>query len=88
MLRFQNPVVSKQFAKVTDIHFCPLAPHDFAVTSSTRVQMFDGNSGGLKKTVTRFKDVAYSGSYRAGGHAFCVVCVSCTAGVLSVCAVR
>jgi U3 small nucleolar RNA-associated protein 15 len=54
----------KHYNKITDIEFSPLAPYDFAVTSSTRVQIYDSNTCSVKKSLSRFPDVAYSGSYR------------------------
>ncbi|GLJ25967.1 hypothetical protein SUGI_0497930 [Cryptomeria japonica] len=64
---FQKKDVSQHFAGVTCIDFCPEAPHDFAVTSSTRVSIYDGRSCKLKKTISKFKDVAYSGHFRSDG---------------------
>ena len=60
----QNPVNTKHFNKITDIEFSPLDPYDFAVTSSTRVQIYDSLTCSVKKSLSRFPDVAYSGSYR------------------------
>lgn len=64
---FKKKEVSRQIAGVTCIDFCPEPPHDFAVTSSTRVYIYDGKSCKLKKTITKFKDVAYSGVFRSDG---------------------
>lgn len=64
---FKKKEVSRQIAGVTCINFCPEPPHDFAVTSSTRVHIYDGKSCQLKKTITKFKDVAYSGVFRSDG---------------------
>ena len=61
---FKNPVNTKHFNKITDIEFSPLDPYDFAVTSSTRVQIYDSLTCTSKKSLSRFPDVAYSGSYR------------------------
>jgi len=60
----QNPVNVKHYNKITDIEFSPLDPYDFAVTSSTRVQIYDSTTCSVKKSLSRFPDVAYSGSYR------------------------
>ena len=60
----QNPVNTKHYNKITDIEFSPLDPYDFAVTSSTRVQIYDSLTCSVKKSLSRFPDVAYSGSYR------------------------
>ena len=49
----------KEFAAVTSIEFSPIAPYDFAVSSSTRVQIYSADRCNVKKSVTRFKDLAY-----------------------------
>eukprot|EP00252_Welwitschia_mirabilis_P010811 TRINITY_DN2435_c0_g1_i1.p1 TRINITY_DN2435_c0_g1~~TRINITY_DN2435_c0_g1_i1.p1 ORF type:complete len:521 (-),score=83.59 TRINITY_DN2435_c0_g1_i1:1-1563(-) len=59
--------VSRHIAAVNYVNFCPAPPHDFAVTSSTRVVIYDGESGELKKTFSKFKDMAYSGVFRSDG---------------------
>jgi len=64
---FKKVLVTKHHAKITHLSYCPVAPNDLAVTSSTRVQVCDPLSGEAKKTITRFKDVAYCGSWRGDG---------------------
>ena len=65
--KFKNTTLTKGYAAVFDIDFCPTAPHDFAVTNSTRVQVYGSKGKTVKKTVTRFKDVVYSCSFRHDG---------------------
>ncbi|KAI8853335.1 WD40-repeat-containing domain protein [Chytridium lagenaria] len=65
--KFKSPILVKEFASVTSVHFSPAQPHDFAVTSSTRVQIYSQSTHTVKKTVSRFKDVAYSGCIRNDG---------------------
>ena len=65
--RFKSPIVIKEFASVSSIFFSPVAPYDFAVTSSTRVQIYSSKTHQPKKTISRFKDIAYSGSFRQDG---------------------
>eukprot|EP00249_Psilotum_nudum_P015402 c25310_g1_i1 orf=329-1921(-) len=69
--RFWKSFVKKDILQhvtgITCIHFCPKPPHDFAVTSSTRVCIYDGDTCQLKKTIARFSDVAYSGVLRSDG---------------------
>lgn len=57
----------KEFAAVSSIHFSETKPHDFAVTASTRIQIYSSKTHQVKKTISRFKDVAYSGTIRADG---------------------
>ncbi|XP_052700286.1 U3 small nucleolar RNA-associated protein 15 homolog [Crassostrea angulata] len=61
------PVTKKEYGAITDIDFCPTAPHYFAVTNSTRVQVYSPTSLQIHKTISRFKEVAYSGSFRSDG---------------------
>lgn len=57
----------QHIAAVTSIDFSPIDHHDFAVSSSTRVTIYDGITGEVKKTISRFSDVAYSGTFRSDG---------------------
>eukprot|EP00887_Chlorella_sp_A99_P001615 scaffold8.g1615.t1 len=65
--QFRAPLTAKQVGAVTSIHFSPSYPHDFAVTSSTRVLVYDAATRAVKRTFSRFKDVAYSGVFRSDG---------------------
>mmetsp|Transcript_26592 Transcript_26592/g.52409 ORF Transcript_26592/g.52409 Transcript_26592/m.52409 type:complete len:538 (-) Transcript_26592:185-1798(-) len=64
---FGKAVKNKANARITNIEFCPTAPYDFAVTCSTRVDVYNHGSCTLKKSISRFQDIAYSGSFRADG---------------------
>ncbi|XP_024528919.1 protein SLOW WALKER 1 [Selaginella moellendorffii] len=65
--RFKRRIVDEQKFAVTCVDFCPVFPHDFVVTASTRVVVYDGASCQVKKTISRFTDLAYSGSFRPDG---------------------
>ncbi|KAJ8662044.1 hypothetical protein O0I10_002376 [Lichtheimia ornata] len=65
--RFKNPISIKEYGPVTSIYFSPAAPYDFAVSSSARVQIYSSKTHSPKKTISRFKDIAYSGSFRQDG---------------------
>ncbi|EJU06015.1 WD40 repeat-like protein [Dacryopinax primogenitus] len=65
--RFKNPVFVKEHAPVTCIHFSPSRPHRYAVTASTRVQVYAPRTQKVVKTISRFKDVARSGHIRGDG---------------------
>jgi U3 small nucleolar RNA-associated protein 15 len=65
--QFKFPVLLKQYAAVTSVEFCPVPPHTFAVSSSTRVQIYSPTSHQVQKTFSKFKDVAYSASFRNDG---------------------
>ncbi|SCV00349.1 LAMI_0G04434g1_1 [Lachancea mirantina] len=57
----------KEHNSVTSIEFNPAQPHDFAIASSTRVQLFSSRTRQVIKTFSRFKDVVYSASFREDG---------------------
>lgn len=61
----------KEYAPVTHLHYLPIAPYDLAVTSSTRIQIYSLATNALKKSLARFENVAYSGSFRADGKLLC-----------------
>ncbi|KAI9199294.1 WD40-repeat-containing domain protein [Polychytrium aggregatum] len=65
--KFKSPILVKEYAAVTGIHFSPVAPFDFAVTSSARVQIYSQTTHSVKKSISRFKDTAYSGTIRDDG---------------------
>jgi U3 small nucleolar RNA-associated protein 15 len=65
--QFKHPVFVKEYAPVTSVHFSPCKPHRFAVTAATRVQIYAPRTQKITKTISRFKDVARSGSIRADG---------------------
>lgn len=64
---FSNPQLVKENYPITHISFNPVSPHDFAVTSSTRIQVFSAKTRQVVKTFLRFKDTVYSGEYRFDG---------------------
>lgn len=64
---FVNSQLVKEHNAITHIHFDPNSPHDFAVTSSTRVQVFSSKTRKVVKNFTRFKDTVYCGEFRNDG---------------------
>lgn len=64
---FTNTQLVKEHNSVTHIHFNPISPHDFAVTSSMRVQVFSSKTRQVVKTFSRFKDTVFSGEFRNDG---------------------
>ncbi|AAS50727.1 ABL044Cp [Eremothecium gossypii ATCC 10895] len=65
--QYSSTQLVKEHNAVTHIEFNPQHPHDFAVTSSTRVQLFSSRTRQVIKTFSRFKDVVYSSSFRPDG---------------------
>ncbi|KAK3269238.1 hypothetical protein CYMTET_22303 [Cymbomonas tetramitiformis] len=64
---FESPQVVQQVGGVTHVDFMQESPYDFAITSSTRVFLYNGKTKKMKKQFTRFKDKAYSGCLRSDG---------------------
>lgn len=64
---YSSTQLVKEHNAVSHISFNPQHPHDFAVTSSTRVQIFSSRTRQVIKTFSRFKDVVYSASFRQDG---------------------
>ena len=69
--QYTSAQLVKEHNSVTHISFNPQHPHDFAVTSSTRVQIFSSRTRQVIKTFSRFKDVVYSASFRSDGKLLC-----------------
>jgi len=65
--KFKNPILVKEHGPINSIYFSPVEPHNFAVTSSARVQIYSPVSNTVKKTISRFTDIAYSGHIRSDG---------------------
>lgn len=69
--QYSSAQLVKEHNSVTHIAFNPQHPHDFAVTSSTRVQIFSSRTRQVIKTFSRFKDIVYSASFRNDGKLLC-----------------
>jgi U3 small nucleolar RNA-associated protein 15 len=63
----KNPVLIKEHASIQSISFQLSKPHNFALCSSTRVQLYDATSLAPKKTISRFADVVYDCAMRRDG---------------------
>ncbi|XP_030645877.1 U3 small nucleolar RNA-associated protein 15 homolog [Chanos chanos] len=64
---YKAPVQIKEFGAVTKIDFSPVLPHNYAVTASTRVQVYGPHSQEPLRSFSRFRDTAYDGSFRGDG---------------------
>ena len=64
---FKTVALEQQIGPVTCINFSPAAPGDVAVTTSTRVLVYDASTARVKKQLSKFKDVVYSGTFRSDG---------------------
>eukprot|EP00262_Sarcandra_glabra_P004747 TRINITY_DN1599_c0_g1_i1.p1 TRINITY_DN1599_c0_g1~~TRINITY_DN1599_c0_g1_i1.p1 ORF type:complete len:525 (+),score=69.56 TRINITY_DN1599_c0_g1_i1:105-1679(+) len=64
---FKTTPLTNLITPITSIEFSPEPPHDFAVTSSASVTIYDALSFHLKSTLSSFTDVAYSATFRSDG---------------------
>ncbi|RLV90441.1 U3 small nucleolar RNA-associated protein 15 [Spathaspora sp. JA1] len=64
---YVSPQLIKENHPVNCIDFNPITPNDFAITSSTRIQIFSSKTRQVIKTFSRFKDIVYSGNFRYDG---------------------
>ena len=65
--KYSFPITVKESSAINCINFSQSQPHDFAVTSSNKVQIYSSTTNEVKKTLSKFKDKAFSGCFRADG---------------------
>eukprot|EP00041_Stephanoeca_diplocostata_P010066 m.159431 g.159431 ORF g.159431 m.159431 type:complete len:510 (+) comp18006_c0_seq1:244-1773(+) len=65
--KLKYPVIVKEFSAINAISFSPVRPYDFAAATSLKVQLYSSVDNKLKRSITRFKDVAYGCSFRNDG---------------------
>ncbi|KAF0686287.1 Aste57867_21893 [Aphanomyces stellatus] len=65
--KLRAPHELKQVAMISNIEANPSAPHEFAVATSTRVQLYSTTANDVVRTFSRFNDVVYSASFRGDG---------------------
>jgi U3 small nucleolar RNA-associated protein 15 len=65
--QFKPVSVTQAYSAVYCVAFCRAAPYDFAASNSTRIQIYNRQGKNVKRTVSRFKDVVYSASFRSDG---------------------
>uniref|UniRef100_A0A8C7ZVI1 U3 small nucleolar RNA-associated protein 15 homolog n=1 Tax=Oryzias sinensis TaxID=183150 RepID=A0A8C7ZVI1_9TELE len=71
---YKTPIQIKEFGAVSNIHFSPVTPYNFAVTAFTRIHLYGLLSQEPVKTFTRFKDTAYCGRFRSDGQLLVAGC--------------
>jgi len=64
---FKSSVFIKSYAPIVSLHFSQTAPHRYAVTSGTRIQIYSSKTNRVVKTISKFKEIARSGSIRDDG---------------------
>lgn len=65
--RYRDQVIVNEYAGIGCVDVCTSAPHDFAVASSTRVQIYSSRTRAIARTVSRFSDVVHSAALRGDG---------------------
>lgn len=65
--KFQTPQELQQLGPITHIDVSPVAPHNVAITTSTRIHLYSTVTNEITKTFSRFRDVVYSGTFRSDG---------------------
>ncbi|KNC51417.1 U3 small nucleolar RNA-associated protein [Thecamonas trahens ATCC 50062] len=65
--RYKAVATEKKFGAVSHIEFSPAAPHAFAVTAGSRVHVYSAATKAETRTLTRFPDTAYCGTWRGDG---------------------
>ncbi|XP_067928727.1 U3 small nucleolar RNA-associated protein 15 homolog [Watersipora subatra] len=64
---FEFPITKKEYGPITDVQFSPTEPYQYAVTSSTRVQIYSCETNQIVKTFSKFKEVVHCSRYRRDG---------------------
>lgn len=57
----------KEYGTIDYIDFSPIEPHNFAVTCSVRVQIYNPITKLVAKNLSRFQENAYGGTFRKDG---------------------
>lgn len=65
--KLEPPVIKREYGAISYVHFSQCEPYNFAVTNSTRVHIYSAQTNQIERTITRFKQTAYSGSFRSDG---------------------
>jgi hypothetical protein len=67
-LRTQSSVFIKSYAPIVSLHFSQSSPYRYAVTSGTRLQIYNSKTNRVVKTISKFKELARSGTIRDDGN--------------------
>ncbi|KAK2184549.1 hypothetical protein NP493_261g01018 [Ridgeia piscesae] len=61
------PITKKESGAVSHVEFSPVKPYHYAVTSSAKVTIYNSRTNEVIRTISRFRDTAYCGSFRSDG---------------------
>lgn len=70
--RWDEPVTIQEYGAINKISISPSNPYYFAITSATKVLIYDPVIKDVYKTLDRFKDTAYGATFRRDGKLLCV----------------
>ena len=61
-----DPLTIQEYGAIHTVHMCPTNPSLVACTAYRRVQVYNMETIELQKTISKFKDLAFSGRWSAG----------------------
>jgi len=69
---WEQPVTIQEYGAINRISISPVEPNYFAITSSSKVLIYNPVIKDVFKTLSKFKDNPYSGKFRRDGKLLCV----------------
>ena len=66
-----DPLTIQEYGAVNTVHMCPTNPSLVACTAYSKVQVYNMETMELHKSITKFKDTAFSGRWRRDGGLLC-----------------
>jgi len=70
--RWEPPVTIQEYGAINRVDISPVDPHYFAITSYSKVLIYNPVVRDVFKTVTKFQDAAFGGKFRRDGKLLCV----------------
>jgi len=78
---WKHPVILKEYGAINKIDISPVEPNYLAITSYSKVLLYNPVIKSLYKTLTKFQDAAFGAKFRRDGK---LLCVGTTEGQLKV----
>jgi len=69
--KWQQPVTIQEYGAINKISISPCDPHYFAITSSSKVLIYDPVVKDVFKTLANFKEAAFGAKFRRDGKLLC-----------------
>ena len=70
--RWEHPITIKEYGAVNRIDISPTTPNYFAITSYSKVLLYDPVIKDVYKTMTKFQDACFGAKFRRDGKLLCV----------------